>query len=255
VPADERAGRRGRGTPGTLYLCPTPIGNLRDVTLRVLDVLRQVDLVLAEDTRRTRKLLQEYGIEVPLLSFHDANEERRLPRVLGLLEGGRSVALVADAGFPLMADPGYRLVREVIARDLPLTALPGPSAILPALALSGLPPYPYLFLGFLPRRSSERRRLLERVLALPWTVVAFEAPHRLVESLADAVAVVGPDRPAAVARELTKVFETVVRGTTGELLARFRAEPPRGELVLVIAGSPMKRKGGDDEVAPLRPTS
>lgn len=237
--------------PGTLFLCPTPIGNLRDVTLRVLDVLGAVDLVLAEDTRRAGRLLEAYGIRAPLLSFYDANEAERVPRVLALLEEGRSVALVSDAGTPLLADPGYRLVREAIRRGLPVTALPGPSAVLPALALSGLPPYPFVFLGFLPRRAGERRRLLAEACALPWTVVAFETPHRLVAALADLVAVAGDDRPAAVARELTKRFETVARGPAGELLDRFRAEPPRGELVLVFGGRRAEATRGDPAGSPL----
>lgn len=233
--------------PGTLYLCPTPIGNLRDITLRVLDVLREVDLVLAEDTRRTATLLRAHGLATPLLSFYDANEERRLPRVLALLAGGRSVALVSDAGYPLLADPGYRLVRAAIGRGLPVTALPGPSAILPALVLSGLPPYPFVFLGFLPRRAGARRRLLRAACRLPWTLVAFETPHRLTAALADLVAVAGAERPAAVARELTKVHESVERGSAGDLLARFRAQPPRGELVLVVGGAPEGEGAPGDE--------
>lgn len=223
--------------PGTLYLCATPIGNLGDITLRALEVLRGADVVLAEDTRRTGTLLKEHGIRAPLMSFHDHNEAERVPQVIGLLEQGRRVVLVSDAGSPLLADPGFRLVREVVARGLPVTALPGASALLPALALSALPPHPFLFLGFLPRKAGQRRRLLAEAAALPWTVVCYEAPHRLLEALDDLAEVAGRDRPVAVARELTKRFEEVVRGTVSEVADRFRTQPPRGELVLVFGGA------------------
>lgn len=228
---------------GTLYLCATPIGNLGDITLRALEVLRAADLVLAEDTRRTGVLLKEHGIRAPLMSFHDRNEAERVPQVIGLLEQGRRVVLVSDAGSPLLADPGFRLVREAVRRGLPVTALPGASALLPALALSALPPHPFVFLGFLPRKAGQRRRLLAEAAALPWTIVCYETPHRLLEALDDLAASAGPDRPMAVARELTKRFEEVVRGTVAEVADRFRAQPPRGELVLVIAGAGQEEGG------------
>lgn len=228
---------------GQLFLCATPIGNLADVTLRALDVLGRADLILAEDTRQTAKLLRHHGIDRPLLSFHDHNESARLPRVLELLEQGQQVVLVSDAGSPLVADPGFRLVREAIARGLPVTALPGPSAVLPAIALSGLPPYPFLFVGFLPRRPGPRRRLLASLGGQPWTLVFFESPHRLVASLTDIRDALGAGRPVAVARELTKRFEEVVRGTVEEVLTRFSREAPRGELVVVVG------RAGDDGAA------
>lgn len=223
------------GGEGTLYLCATPIGNLADITLRALEVLRRADVILAEDTRQTARLLRHYEIDRPLLSFHDHNETARIPRVMELIAQGKEVVLVSDAGSPLMADPGFRLVREVVARGLPVTALPGPSAIVPALSLSGLPPYPFLFLGFLPRRPGPRRRLLASLQDRPWTLVFFASPHRLMAELADVREAMGAERPVAVARELTKRFEEVVRGTVDQVLARFSREAPRGELVVVVA--------------------
>lgn len=221
---------------GVLYLCATPIGNLRDVTLRVLDALAHADVVLAEDTRRTRKLLAHFGLTARPVSLHDHNERARTGEVLRWLESGKSVALVSDAGSPLIADPGFHLVRSVLAAGFRVVPLPGPSAAISGLMVSGLPPTPFLFLGFLPRKPGAKRRLLEFVARLPWTIVCYETPHRLQETLAVAVECLGGGRPAALARELTKAHEEVVRGSLEELRDRFSQVPPRGEFVLVIGG-------------------
>lgn len=226
---------------GRLFLCPTPIGNLEDITFRIIRILRVVDHVLAEDTRRTRRLLSHYDINKPLLSFHDHNETGRVPQVIGLLESGRDIALVSDAGYPLLADPGFRLVREAIARGLPVIALPGPSSILPALVLSGFPTHPFTFLGFLPRKVGQRRRVLEKVAALAWTAVCFESPFRLLATLEDVRDILGPEWPVAVARELTKKFEEVIRGPVERVIERFGGEAPRGEVILVISAGEKPR--------------
>lgn len=221
---------------GCLVLCPTPIGNMGDITLRALQALREADLVLAEDTRQTLKLLRHYGIQARLVSYHEHNERQRAAQALGWLKEGRRLVLVSDAGSPAVADPGFHLVRLALASSIPVTALPGPSALVPALTSSGLPPQPFVFLGFLPRKAGPRRRLLERARDLGWTAVAYESPHRLVETLEEVVAVLGAGCPCAVARELTKTHEELVRGTAEEVLARFRASAPRGECVLLLGG-------------------
>ena len=220
---------------GTLYVVATPIGNLEDITLRALRVLREVDLIAAEDTRHTGRLLAHYGISTPQTSYHDHNKRLKLEPILEALTQG-DVALVCDAGTPGLSDPGYRLVREALARGFPVVPVPGPSALVAALVVSGLPTDAFVFLGFLPRRSGERRRLLAEVADQQRTLVAFEAPHRLLESLADIETVLG-DRPIAVARELTKLHEEVWRGTVRQARAHFEAHPPRGEITLVIAGA------------------
>ena len=215
-----------------LAVCATPIGNLEDITLRVLTELRAADLVLCEDTRRTRLLLGRHGIEARLLSYHAHNEAARTEHVLQRLRGGDRVALVSDAGLPGVNDPGARLIAAAIAAAVPVTVLPGPSAVETALVASGLVGERYQFLGYLPRRASERRALAEALSGWPHAVVAFESPRRLPVSLAS-LAEVMPERRAAVARELTKRFEEVARGTLAELADRFR-EPPRGEVTLVL---------------------
>jgi 16S rRNA (cytidine1402-2'-O)-methyltransferase len=215
--------------PGRLIVCPTPIGNLADLTPRVRDALTDADLVACEDTRRTGRLYERLEIDPPpLVSNHDQNEEKRSVQIAQQIERGARVALIADAGMPGISDPGYRLIRTCIDRDLEVEVLPGPSAIPTALVASGLPAHRWRFEGFLPRRAGE----LERVLRSAETVVAFESPRRLPDSLA-ALGALAPDRPAAVCRELTKLHEEVVRGTLGELARRFRNEA-RGEIVLVI---------------------
>jgi len=212
----------------------TPIGNLGDVTLRALAVLRGVDRILCEDTRITARLLARHAIATPLDLYHDHNAERARPAVLAALRRGERVALISDAGTPLVSDPGYKLVRAAIAEHLPVTAIPGPSAALTALILSGLPPDVFLFAGFLPPRPAARRRALAGWSALAATLVFFEGPSRLAGCLADMAELLG-DRHAAVARELTKLHEEIRRGRLGELAAHYRdAGPPRGETVVVV---------------------
>jgi 16S rRNA (cytidine1402-2'-O)-methyltransferase len=219
--------------PG-LYIVATPIGNLGDVTLRALEVLRSVDRIFCEDTRVTARLLARYGITKPLGVYHDYNAEAARPAILAALRRGERLALVSDAGMPLVSDPGYKLVRAAVAEGLPVTAAPGPSAALTALILSGLPCDAFLFAGFLPPREAARRRALERWRALEATLVFFEGTSRLADCLADMADVLG-DRPAAVARELTKLHEEIRRGRLAELAAHYRdAGPPRGEAVIVV---------------------
>lgn len=233
--------------PG-LYLIATPIGNARDITLRALDVLRAADLIACEDTRVTAKLLAIYGIRATTIAYHDHNAERMRPQILQALRQGQIVALVSDAGTPLIADPGYRLVREVTAAGLPVTALPGASAVLAALSLSGLPTDRFLFAGFLPERAAERRRVLGELAPVQASLVFFESPRRLDDSLQDALQMLG-DRPAAMGRELTKKFEEVRRGTLSELAAHYKdAEAPKGEAVLVI-GPPLAEAAIVDDAA------
>jgi 16S rRNA (cytidine1402-2'-O)-methyltransferase len=218
-----------------LAVCATPIGNLSDVTLRVLAELREADVVLCEDTRRTRILLDRHGIEARLLSYHRHNEASRAAEVLDRLGRGERVALVSDAGLPGVNDPGTRLIRAAAARGFEVTVLPGASSVETALVVSGLAGDRYQFVGYLPRRVGELRDLAQGIARWPWAVVAFESPRRLPTSLT-ALAEWMPERPAAVCRELTKRFEEVTRGTLGELAVRF-AEPPKGEITIVL-GAP-----------------
>jgi 16S rRNA (cytidine1402-2'-O)-methyltransferase len=217
---------------GRLLVCPTPIGNLEDVTLRVLRALREADVVACEDTRHTRKLLARHGIEARLVSFHEHNERRRTSELAQRIAAGERIALVSDAGTPSVSDPGFVLVRECIARGLPVEVLPGPSAVVTALVASGLPAERWRFAGFLPRKEGELRAELERG---DETLVAFESPGRLARTLRVA-AEVDPERPVAVCRELTKLHEEVVRGTAREVAQRF-ADGARGEIVLVVGAS------------------
>jgi 16S rRNA (cytidine1402-2'-O)-methyltransferase len=216
---------------GGLLVCPTPIGNLEDVTLRVLSALRSADVVAAEDTRRTRVLLDRYGISAPLVSYHEHNEAARARELVGRMQGGETVALVSDAGMPLVSDPGFVLVRECVAAGLPVEVLPGPSAVLAALVASGLPADRWRFVGFLPRKRGELRELLTE--GDSETVVAFESPRRVPASLS-VLASVDPAREVAVCRELTKAHEEVVRGSAAELAERYESSPPKGEVVLVV---------------------
>ncbi len=220
----------------TLYLVATPIGNLEDITLRALRVLREVPCIAAEDTRQTARLLRHYQIETgKLISYHEHNKRRRQALLLERLAQG-DVALVSDAGTPLVNDPGYELVQAAWAAGHRVVPIPGPSAPLAALIASGLPTDTFLYLGYLPRRAPERRRRLSEVAALPCTLIALETPHRLLAALEDIQAVLG-DRRLAVARELTKMHEEIFRGTVSEARARFAAEAPRGEITLVLAGA------------------
>jgi 16S rRNA (cytidine1402-2'-O)-methyltransferase len=217
-----------------LAVCATPIGNLGDVTLRVLDELRAADAVLCEDTRHTRKLLERHGIRAQLLSYHRHNEVARVTEVLPRLLAGERIALVSDAGLPGVNDPGARLIAAALESGVPVTVLPGPSAVETALVASGLVGERYQFLGYLPRRDAELAALWQELAAWPHPAVAFESPQRLPRSLASLASAL-PARPAAVCRELTKRFEEVVRGTAAELAERF-AEPPKGEITIVIGG-------------------
>lgn len=220
---------------GTLYLVGTPIGNLEDVTLRALRVLKEVSLIAAEDTRTTRKLLTHYDIHTPLTSFHDYTGPGKVRRLVERL-ADEDIALVSEAGMPGLSDPGYPLVVAALEHGVPVTTVPGPSAVISAVVLAGLPTHTFHYLGFLPRKSGARRRLLARVAAEPDTLVMYESPHRLLAALADVEATLGPRR-IAVARELTKRFEEVVRGQVLEVRAHFERTPPRGEFTLVIAGA------------------
>ena len=214
---------------GHLIVCPTPIGNLEDVTLRVLAALRDADIVACEDTRRTRILLDRYGVSATLVSYHEHNESERASELVERMRAGANVALVSDAGMPLVSDPGYVLVQASVAAGLAVEVLPGPSAALAALVASALPADRWRFVGFLPRKAKE----LAETFMSPETLIAFESPRRVAASLR-ALAETDPDRPVAVCRELTKVHEEVVRGPAGDLAARYEDEPPRGEVVLVV---------------------
>lgn len=220
--------------PGRLVLCPTPIGNLADITLRALEELRAADRVLAEDTRRTAILLRHYDIRCPLESYHDHNEDARAIEVVARLQRGERIALVSDAGSPMLADPGFRLVRAAVVAEIPVTALPGPSALLPALMVAALPMHHFAFLGFPPRAPTARRAAFREALRTGWTTVWYESPRRLASTLRELEELGAGERPAAVVRELSKVHEEVVRGTVASLAARFAAVQPRGELVLVV---------------------
>lgn len=215
--------------PGKLIVCPTPIGNLEDITLRVLAALREADVIACEDTRRTRVLLDRYGVGARLVSYHEHNERHRAGELVARMRAGEVVALVSDAGMPLVSDPGFVLVQACIAAGLAVEVLPGPSAALAALVASGLPADRWRFAGFLPRKRAE----LARAFAGAETLVAFESPRRLAASLA-VLAELDPERQVAVCRELTKVHEEVVRATAAELAARYATQPPRGEIVLVV---------------------
>ncbi len=221
---------------GRLYVVGTPIGNLGDMTDRARETLRSVDLVAAEDTRRTGRLLQAFGIRVPLLSLFEGNERERTERVLAALREGKDVALVADAGMPTISDPGYPLVRACVEEGIPVRVVPGPSAVIAALAVSGLPTDRFVFEGFLPRRASERRARLRALRHDPRTVVLFESPGRVATLLRDVLVELG-DRRAALARELTKLHEEVVRGRASEVLATLADHEPKGEIVLVLEGA------------------
>jgi 16S rRNA (cytidine1402-2'-O)-methyltransferase len=224
--------------PGVLYLVATPIGNLEDITLRALRVLRQADLIACEDTRQTRKLLDHYGISRPLVSYHEHNERRRAKELLARLETGASVALVSDAGTPLISDPGYRLVEAARDAGIAVVPVPGPSAVVAALTASGLPADTFHFAGFLPARRSERLRTLASLRNEPATLVFYEAPHRILDTLADVEETFGPRR-MVLARELTKIHEEFLRGTAAHIRQVLSERPSiRGEITLVVEGAP-----------------
>jgi 16S rRNA (cytidine1402-2'-O)-methyltransferase len=250
---DAHVGQVGRApAEGKLVVCPTPIGNLEDVTLRVLEALRAADVIACEDTRHTRVLLHRHGVEPrKLLSFHEHNEHERSAKLVERMRAGATVALVSDAGTPLISDPGYELVRASIAAGLQVDALPGPSAAVSALVASGLPAQRWCFVGFLPRKRAELERVLSADAA---TLVAFESPRRLAATL-DLLAQRDPERPVAVCRELTKLHEEVRRGSAVELAAHYREHPPRGEVALVVGPvdrAQLDSAGREDALAALR---
>jgi 16S rRNA (cytidine1402-2'-O)-methyltransferase len=218
---------------GCLYIVATPIGNLEDITLRALRILKEVDQIACEDTRHTQKLLNHYEIRKPLVSYHEHNEITRAPELVIALEQGAKIALVSDAGMPLVSDPGHRLVTLCLRHHVPVIPVPGPSAVLAALAASGLPSEEFLFIGFLPARSGERKRALERLRIEERTIILYEAPHRIAECVADAREVLG-DRSACLAREVTKVHEEFRRGKLSELAASLEERPAKGEMTLLI---------------------
>jgi 16S rRNA (cytidine1402-2'-O)-methyltransferase len=222
--------------PGTLYVVATPIGNLEDITLRALRVLGSVDMIAAEDTRHTRKLLTHHGISRPLISFHAHNEQRQVPHLLAMLQEGRSIALVTDAGTPGISDPGYSLLQALVPHAIPIVPIPGPVAAIAALSIAGLPTDRFVFEGFLPAKSGRRRQRLEALRDEPRTIVLYESPYRLVRLLQDIVTCLGPERRVVVTRELTKHFEEVQRGAASALLETFQARPVRGECTVLIAG-------------------
>jgi len=220
---------------GTLYVVATPIGNLEDITLRALRILKQVPLVAAEDTRVTRTLFHAHDIHTPLVSFHEFTSPARRGRLIDRLADG-DVALVTDAGTPSVSDPGFPLIRDALAAGHDVVPVPGPSSVIAALVASGLPTHTFTFLGFLPRTSATRRKLLSQHAESETTLLVFESPHRVVAALKDMVATLGADRPVAIGRELTKHFEEIFRGTASTALAHFEHRPPRGEFTLVIGG-------------------
>jgi 16S rRNA (cytidine1402-2'-O)-methyltransferase len=218
-----------------LYLVATPIGNLGDITLRALDILREVDLVASEDTRKTGALLRHFEIKKPQIAFHEHNEKQAGGRIFGLLAQGKSVAVVTDAGTPGIADPGYTLVRRAIEEELPFTMIPGPTAFVMALVLSGLPVHSFTFRGFAPRKPGPRRRFMETDRDSPHTLIFYESPYRIEAFLKDALTVYG-DREASIANDLTKLFERVTRGTLQSLLDEVTSSKRKGEYIVVIAG-------------------
>ncbi len=227
-------------TRGVLYIVSTPIGNLEDITLRALRILKEVDLIAAEDTRRTFLLLKHFGIQTPLTSYFEGNELKKREFILSRLNQGDQVALVSEAGTPGISDPGYRLIRLAIEHSIPVVPIPGPSAVITALSVSGLPTDAFLFKGFLPNKAKKRRQLLEQLVEIRETLIFYESPHRLSETLKDIFETLG-DREIALTRELTKVYEEVLRGKLSEVIPHLSEKKLKGEITLVIAGRTRKR--------------
>lgn len=229
-----------------IYLVATPIGNLEDITYRAVRLLKEVDLIAAEDTRHTRKLLEHYGILTPLTSFHQYNEEKKSLELILKVKAGTSLALVTDAGMPGISDPGYRLVVQAWAEGVEVTPVPGPTAFVSALVVSGMPTDRFVFEGFFPRKKNSRRQRLQELLFESRTMIFYETPHRLIKTLEDIQAVMGEDRIIMIARELTKKYEEKRRGSVKEVLAYFQKNPPKGEIVLVIFGKTCGKKDAFD---------
>ena len=225
--------------PGTLYIVATPIGNLEDLSPRAQRILSAVDLILAEDTRHSARLLRAFDIRTRTLAFHENNEERMTGRIISRLAAGSSVALIADAGTPLISDPGFKLVRQAHAQNIPVSPVPGPAALIAALSAAGVAPGKFLFEGFAPARAEARRKRMAALAGAAHTLVFYEAPHRIKAFLADAATIFGPGREASIARELTKKFETIRQGTLGGLIEWMEQDPDqrRGEFVVIIAGA------------------
>ena len=238
---------------GMLYLVSTPIGNLEDLTFRALRVLREVTVIAAEDTRHTQKLCAHYGITTPLTSYHDFNKEGKTPVFLKRMLEGDSIALVSDAGTPLISDPGYYLVTRAAAHNIPVVPIPGASAVLAALASSALPTDTFIFQGFLPRQSGKRSRLLEHLANEPRTLIAFETPHRIERTL-KAIQEAFGDRKVVLARELTKIHEEIIRGTAKDILAGYRERGLKGEMTLIIEGK-SRRKSKEANQGPTQEKS
>jgi len=234
---------------GTLYLVGTPIGNLEDISMRALRILREVSVIAAEDTRQTRKLLSHFDIHTPLVSYHEHNQRTAGPALIARLAAGEDVALVTDAGMPAISDPGENLVRQAVAAGIRVVPVPGPTAFVAALVVSGLPTDRFVFEGFLPTKKKDREAALARLKQEQRTWILYEAPHRLLETLEDLDRTLG-ERPMAVARELTKVHEEVLRGTPRQLLQHFRNHPPRGEFVLVGQGASVDAAQPHEETKP-----
>ncbi len=219
---------------GTLYVCGTPIGNLDDITIRALDVFRKVDLIAAEDTRRTRKLLSHYDISTRTISYHEHNEFSRAPEIIDMIREGKSVALVTDAGMPGISDPGAHLVDRALSGDVEVVPIPGPSAVISALSVSGFCACEFVFTGFLPRKGKKRQEALENLARETRVIVIYESPYRLLKTLSDLAAVMGETRKVVVARELTKLHEEVVKGTLLEVIQRFSERTVKGEITIVV---------------------
>ncbi|MDX6385913.1 MAG: rRNA (cytidine1402-2-O)-methyltransferase [Blastocatellia bacterium] len=238
-----------RSMPGTLYIVATPIGNLEDITQRALRVLAEVEVVACEDTRHTRVLLNHFGIKTKTLSYHEHNERERAEEICKLLVSGKNVALVSDAGTPLINDPGFRLTQAAVELNLLVVPIPGPTALISALVVSGLPSDQFFFAGFLPSRANARRDKLAELGAIPATLIIYEAPHRIAVTLKDALEVLG-NRRATVSRELTKMHEEIARGSLRDLVGRFSAGTPvRGEIVLIISGAAVDQAASEHEPA------
>jgi len=220
--------------PGTLYVVATPIGNLEDITYRAVRILKEADLIACEDTRHTAKLLQHYGIDKPTVSYHEHNEAARAEELVAKLTAGLNVAQVSDAGMPGISDPGYRVIKLAIERGVPVVPIPGASAVVTALAASGLPTDSSQFLGFLPAKSGQRRTMLEALRNAAQTTVVYEAPHRIAETIKDIVELLGAERPVVLARELTKMHEEFIRGSAAEVLQRVQQHELKGEMTLLI---------------------
>lgn len=231
---------------GKLYIVPTPIGNLEDITLRALRVLKEVDLILAEDTRTSGFLLKHYDVEKKLASFHKFNEHKILQAFIARLNAGENIALISDAGTPSISDPGFLIVRECVNQDIEVECLPGATAFVPALVVSGLPSDRFVFEGFLPQKKGRQKKLQE-LANEERTVVLYESPFRLAKALEEIRQYFGPERKVSVSRELTKLHEETVRGTATEVLAHFQSHPPKGEIVIVIEGNDPKTKKEEGE--------